>query len=107
MLKTIKTPSAVAVLREALKRALERADASDVYALLDEAATSLGAPARAQIVAGNAVDQVAAQCPGDVCGLLALASIVEAAHRCDLDTWLASHYAGATVAPVRMPRVAA
>lgn len=64
----------------------------DAWALLDNAAVDLGVPARAHVLAGNALAATLSECQYTACRLLAvnLAITEERRRRLDIDRWLAT-----------------
>ncbi len=96
MIQLIATPSAVALLQEVRERLVAHTSCStatlDLWALLDNAAVDLGVPARAHVLAGNALAVTLSECQHPACRLLAidLAITEERRRRLDIDAWLAT-----------------
>jgi len=96
MIQLIATPSAVALLEEVRARLVAHTTCStatpDPWQLLDNAAVDLGVPARAHVLAGNALTAKMSSCQHPTCRLLAvdLAITEERRRRLDVDRWLAT-----------------
>ncbi len=92
--EVIGTPSSVVVLVEVRARLIEHQRNSstvpDVWALLDMAAYDIEAPARAEILAGNALDMALCADPPTVLAAVELAVSFEQSRQVAVDTWLAS-----------------
>ncbi len=96
MIQLICTASAAALLEEVRARLVVHLQNSnttpDPWTLLDNAAVDLGAPARAHVLAGNALAVTMGECTHLACRLLAidLAITEERRRRLDVDRWLAT-----------------